>query len=262
ILGKAIELVGRVPTTADLGIPQLVNVLDDEDPDLVSAVGKLDPKHFRALVENLETLRLRYEHVLRSDGERLSPEVLFGLDDPARTKTRLTIISTKSLGDNAAIDFWVARLLGELSRWASQHPSNKLQAVVFLDEADLYLPAQSKPATKEPMLDLLKRARSAGLGVFLATQSPGDLDYRCRDNIRTWFVGRIAEKTAIDKMKPLLSECRTNIVSKLGSAKIGEFFKLQDGDVVEFRAMQSVMKTAQVPEDEILRIARNSAQPN
>jgi DNA helicase HerA-like ATPase len=112
------------------------------------------------------------------------------------------------------------------------------------------------------MLDLLKRARSAGLGVFLATQSPGDLDYRCRDNIRTWFVGRIAEKTAIDKMKPLLSECRTNIVSKLGSAKIGEFFKLQDGDVVEFRAMQSVMKTAQVPEDEILRIARNSAQPN
>ncbi|HEX4337175.1 MAG TPA: DUF87 domain-containing protein [Polyangiaceae bacterium] len=256
ILGKAIELVGRLPSEAEAGIPQLVAALDDVDPDLVSAVGKLDTKHFRALVENLETLRLRYEHVLRGEGDRLSPDLLFGMQDGVPGKTRVTIISTKFLGDNAAIEFWVARLLGELSRWASQRPAGSLQAVAFLDEADIYLPAQSKPATKEPMLDLLKRARSAGLGVFIATQSPGDLDYRCRDNIRTWFVGRVAEKTALEKMKPLLSECRINVGSKLASAKTGEFFRLNDGDVVEFKAMPSVMKTEQLAEDEIIRIAR------
>jgi hypothetical protein len=107
------------------------------------------------------------------------------------------------------------------------------------------------------MLDLLKRARSAGLGVFLATQSPGDLDYRCRDNIRSWFVGRVAEKTAVEKMKPLLSECRISVESKLATAKIGEFFKLQDGDVTEFKATPSIMKTAQLAEDAILAAARN-----
>lgn len=133
-----------------------------------------------------------------------------------------------------------------------------LQAVLFLDEADIYLPTQSKPATKEPMLDLLKRARSAGLGVFIATQSPGDLDYRCRDNIRTWFVGRVAEKTAVEKMKPLLSECRTNVGGKLATAKVDEFFKLQDGDAIEFKASESLMKTAQMPEDEIAKLARAS----
>lgn len=259
ILGKAIELVGQSRAVEVLGIGHLVSVLDDEDPELVAAVGKLDPRHFHALVENLETLRLRYEHVLRADGERLSPELLFGVGNEGRPgRTRLSIVSTKFLGDNAAIDFWVARLLGELGRWASRHPADSLQAVLFLDEADIYLPAQTKPATKEPMLDLLKRARSAGLGVFLATQSPGDLDYRCRDNIRTWFVGRVAEKTAVEKMKPLLSECRISVESKLATAKIGEFFKLQDGDVVELKATPSIMKTAQLPEDEILAVARQS----
>ncbi|HKO93981.1 MAG TPA: hypothetical protein VJU61_22660, partial [Polyangiaceae bacterium] len=255
ILGKAIELVGQIPSAQPLGIPELVSLLDDEDPDLVSAIGKLDPKHFRALVENLETLRLRHDHLLRHDSQRLSPELFFGRE-PSGGLTPLSIISTKFIGDNAAVDFWVARLLGELSRWASRHPCQALQAVVFLDEADIYLPAQSKPATKEPMLDLLKRGRAAGLGVLLATQSPGDLDYRCRDNIRSWFVGRVAEKTAVDKMKPLLSESRINVAAKLALAKTGEFFRLEEGEVVEFKAGLSLMQTSQVPEETILRLAR------
>jgi DNA helicase HerA-like ATPase len=259
ILGKAIELVGQGPEGESLGIREIVSVLDSEDPDLVASIGKLDPKHFRALVENLETLRLRYEHLLRGGSERLSPELLFGLGEEKQAgRTRLSIISTKFLGDNAAIDFWVTRLIGELGRFASRSPSDHLQAVVFLDEADIYLPAQSKPATKEPLLDLLRRARAAGIGVMLATESPGDLDYRCRDNIRTWFVGRVAEKNAVDKMKPLLSECRINVGARLAAAKTGEFFKLEEGDVVELKAQPSLMKVTQLSEEAILEGARQS----
>jgi DNA helicase HerA-like ATPase len=259
ILGKAIELIGQNSSAQRMGIPQLVSLLDDEDPDLVSAVGKLDPKHFRALVENLETLRLRHDHLLRNDSERLAPEELFGKAERSG-RTRLSVISTKFIGDNSAVDFWVARLLGELTRWASRNPANALQGELFLDEADIYLPAQSKPATKEPLLDLLKRGRSAGLGVFLATQSPGDLDYRCRDNIRSWFVGRVAEKTAVDKMKPLLSESRIHFSSKLALAKTGEFFRLEEGEVLEFKAGLSLLATSQVPEDEILKLAASGAR--
>jgi hypothetical protein len=87
----------------------------------------------------------------------------------------------------------VSQSLFELSRWASKSPSPHLQAVVLFDEADMYLPTKSKPACKEPMGSLLKRARSAGLGVMLATQSPGDFDYKCRENINTWFHGEIKE---------------------------------------------------------------------
>jgi DNA helicase HerA-like ATPase len=151
---------------------------------------------------------------------------------------------------------WVSQFLMTLSRWTSQHPSDKLQLAVLFDEADMYLPAQRQPATKPLMEDLLKRARSAGVSVMLATQSPGDLDYKCRDNIKTWFVGRVKEKTALDKLKPMLSECQVDISSKLPVQQTGEFHMLQDGNVSPFRADQSLLKTRQLSEQETLKLAK------
>ena len=55
-------------------------------------------------------------------------------------------------------------------------PAGVLQAVFLFDEPDQYLPARRQPASKGPLGNLLKRARSAGVGMFLATQSVGDLD--------------------------------------------------------------------------------------
>lgn len=256
ILAKAIEVLAQLGGKQELGIKDLVDLIADEDPALVDAIGKLDTKHFKALVEHLETLRLRFETLLKG-GETLNAELLFGLGPFAVPgKTALSIVSTKFLPDAGVIDFWVSRLLIELTRWSSKHPSAKLQAIVMLDEADIYLPAQTKPATKQPMQDLLKRARSAGVGIFLATQSPGDLDYKCRDNITSWFVGKISEKTALDKMKPLLSEYRSNPASKLAGAHPGEFFVLAEGNVAELKAERSLMNTAQLGEDEIISAAR------
>jgi hypothetical protein len=54
----------------------------------------------------------------------------------------------------------------------------------MIDEADLFMPAgASKPPSKEPLQDLLKRARAAGLGIVLASQSPADFDYRSREQL-------------------------------------------------------------------------------
>ncbi len=256
ILTKAIEVLGQLSGKAAPELPSLIDLIADEDPTLVDAIGKLDTKHFKALVDHLETLRIRHEPLLRG-GEVLNAELLFGMGPFATPgKAALSIVSTKFLPDAGVVDFWVSRLLIELTRWSSRHPSSQLQAIVMLDEADIYLPAQTKPATKQPMQDLLKRARSAGVGVFLATQSPGDLDYRCRDNIGTWFVGKVSEKTALDKMKPLLSDYRSNPVGKLAGAHTGEFFVLSEGSVAELKAERSLMNTAQLGEDEIIAASR------
>lgn len=257
VLAKALEVLGRV-TAEEVSLEQVIHLVADEDPTLVNAVGRLDIKHFARLVDHLETLRLSKGDLLASQAERLDPVRLLGLD---RTdgKVQLSVVSTKFLGDNASIDFWVARMLSELARWASRNPCPHLQALVMFDEADIYMPAMRKPATKEPMQDLLRRARSAGLGVMLATQSPGDLDYKSRDNILTWFVGRVAERTAISKMQPLLSECRTNVKGKLARQSIGEFFMLRSGAVTEVRADRSLMDTEQLAEDEICSLARTHA---
>lgn len=256
ILSKAIALLAQTRSGSTATLEDLIKIIDNQDPALVAAIGRLDAKHFSKLVEDLTVLQINRGELLAASGEHLDPAALFGRGQTAGKPTRLSIISTKFLGDTAKVQFWVARLLIELSRWASAHPSSQLQAAVLLDEADMYLPAQSKPATKEPLQDLLKRARSAGIGVLLATQSPGDLDYRARDNISTWFVGKIAETRAIAKMKPLLSECRTSIEKQLPVQRVGQFAMLQGGHVTRFESARSLLDTEQLAEHEIRALAR------
>jgi hypothetical protein len=92
----------------------------------------------------------------------------------------------------------------------------------------------------------------------LATQSPGDFDYKCRDNIRTWFVGRVQEATALAKMKPMLSDCRIDVVAKLPGQETGEFHLIREGSASSLRAAQAIMTTEQLPEQEILDLARRT----
>lgn len=256
ILIAAFRLFAAHGDASRLDIESLIAFIHGEDSALVDALGRLDTKLFKDLVNDLEVLKLSSKELLSGSGEDLDAELLLGLGPHAQPgKTRLSIISTKFLGDSTRILFWVSQLLLSLSRWVTRTPSPSLQAVVLFDEADLYLPAISRPATKAPMEDLLRRARSGGLGLFLATQSPGDLDYKCRDNLRSWFVGRVTQGVAIDKMKPLLSEARVNVATRIPGQGTGEFHLLQDGRVTAFKASPSLLRTEQVPEAEILALA-------
>jgi hypothetical protein len=259
ILASAIDLLAQSDPDGKVALGPLIEYIAEQDPGLVAAVGRLDLKLFNKLVNDLETLRLSRGELLAAEGEPLDPEALLGLGRHARVgRTRLSIVSTKSLGPNQDIQFWVSQLLVALGRWASLSPTRRLQAVVLFDEADLYLPATRQPPTKEPMENLLRRARAAGLGFLLATQSPGDFDYKCRDNIRTWFVGRVKETTALAKMKPMLSDCRIDVAAKLPTQETGEFHLIRDGNVTSLQAAPAIMLTDQLPEHEIVELARRT----
>ncbi|WP_437765329.1 helicase HerA-like domain-containing protein [Sorangium sp. So ce281] len=257
ILVQAFQLFAAHGASRKLDVASLIELIANEDPALVATLGRLDTRLFKDLVHDLEVLKLNTSDLLSMDGEALDVELLLGLGRHSQPgKTRLSIVSTKFLGDSARVLFWVAQLLLALSRWVSRAPSPHLRAVVLLDEADMYLPAQSQPATKAPMENLLRRARSGGLGVLLATQSPGDLDYRCRDNLRSWFVGRVTQQTALDKMKPLLSDARMDVSARIPGQEAGEFHLLQDGRVTAFKRDVPLLRAEQVPESEILKLAR------
>jgi hypothetical protein len=259
ILASAIDLLAQSDPDGKVALGPLIEYIAEQDPGLVGAVGRLDLKLFNKLVNDLETLRLSQGELLAAEGEPLDPEALLGLGRYARPgKTRLSIVSTKFLGANQDIQFWVSQLLVALGRWASLSPTGRLQAVFLFDEADLYLPATRQPPTKEPMENLLRRARAAGLGFLLATQSPGDFDYKCRDHIRAWFVGRVKESTALAKMKPMLSDCRIDVTARLPTQETGEFHLIRDGNVTSLRAAPAIMATEQLPEHEILELARRT----
>lgn len=256
ILVQAFQLFATYDASNKLDLEALIAFIDDEDPALVAALDRIDTRLCKRLVQDLAVLKLSSSDLLSRTGEQLDADLLFGLGPHAQPgRTRLSIISTKFLGDDARILFWVSHLLLTLSRWVSRTPSSRLQAVVLFDEADLYLPAQSQPATKAPLENLLRRARSGGLGLLLATQSPGDLDYKCRDNLRSWFVGRVTQAVALEKMRPLFSEARVDVAANIPGQNAGEFHLLQEGRVTAFKGEFPLLRTEQVPDDEILKLA-------
>jgi len=259
ILQKAIEVLatcGQLVTAK-----ALQKLVADQDPALVNVFGgQYDAKHFKALATDLLTLSIQHRRLLE-DGQPLDIDTLLGRG-AAQGKTRLTVISTQFLGDAGTTDFWVSQFLLAVDRWRAKNPSpdGRLQAVFLFDEADLYLPAVGKPATKGPMESLLKRARSAGIGLFLATQSPGDFDYRCRDQVLTWLIGRVKEPVAISKLKPML-EGRPGAADKLAEQKAGEFFIVRESDVSPIRTDRNLIPTEQLSEDRILEVARLGLPP-
>ena len=113
----------------------------------------------------------------------------------------LSVIAISHLSD-AERQMAVSRILAALVRWFRGQPgSDRLRALVYLDEVAGYVPPTSEPATKQPILTILKQARAFGVGMVLATQNPVDLDYKAMSNAGTWLVGRL--QTERDKARLL-----------------------------------------------------------
>lgn len=98
--------------------------------------------------------------------------------------------------------FFVTLLLSAVETWMrTQAGATSLRALLYMDEIYGYLPPQSNPPSKQPLLRMLKQARAFGLGLLLATQNPVDLDYKALSNAGSWFIGKL--QTDQDKQRLL-----------------------------------------------------------
>jgi GTPase SAR1 family protein len=257
-LSVALRILGS-RSSHEVTLSDLITFLEDEDPELTDLTQRMDPsgRIRRDLVAQLDSLRFRNAALFDGGGESLRMDALLGLGAYAKEgRTRLSVIYTGFLGDNENILFWVSQFLSEALRFCQRNPNDDLQAVVMFDEADLYIPANAKPATAEPLQSLLKRARSAGLGLMLATQSPGDLDYKSRDQITSWFIGRVREDTALRKLKAAFqSESGLDPAAVLPHQTVGQFHLVQEGYVRSLKAQRSLISAEQVPFDRIEQLA-------
>jgi hypothetical protein len=127
ILSQAIKLLAELEPDRDVTLDSLIGFIADQDSRLVDALGRLDLKHLRPLVDALETVRLNYGQLFADHGRSLDVDLLFGRGEFDRPgKTSLSIISTKFLGDDVAIEFWVTQLLAgnhTLGKSASFRPT-------------------------------------------------------------------------------------------------------------------------------------------
>lgn len=116
-------------------------------------------------------------------------------------KPRVSIFYIAHLNDQERM-FIMTLLLENLVSWMRmQRGTPSLRALLYIDELYGYFPPYpSNPPTKGPLMRLLKQARAFGLGLILATQNPGDLDYKGLTNAGTWFIGRLQSKNDRDRV--------------------------------------------------------------
>ncbi len=235
ILAQAMVVAAEAVPDRAPRLDDLIDLIDAEDPALLHAIGKLAPRHCRQLVEHLETLRLGAGWLLSERGERPDLGAWFGARAPG-DRIPLTVVALGPLGTNDRVLFWTARLFSELGAFGRQRPSDALQGVVLVEDADLFLPARDTPATKLAVEGAQDRLRSAGIGLILVTANPGDLDERARDAVPTWFVGRLTDAAAIRKLRPLFRGATAGLENRLAALTPGSFLALADGPPTPVRA--------------------------
>ncbi len=129
-------------------------------------------------------------------------------------KAKVSIFSIAHLNDSQRM-FFVSLLLNQMVSWMRrQEGTSSLKALLYMDEIFGYFPPSANPPSKQPMLTLLKQARSFGVGVILSTQNPVDIDYKGLSNIGTWFIGRLQTKQDIEKVIDGLSGANDGAIDK------------------------------------------------
>jgi hypothetical protein len=105
---------------------------------------------------------------------------------------RASIVSVAHLDERQRL-FVIALLVSEMVAWMRRQPaSSGLRALLYMDEVQGIIPPYPKnPPTKGPLLTLFKQGRAYGVGAWVATQNPVDLDYKALGNAGVKMVGRL-----------------------------------------------------------------------
>jgi hypothetical protein len=197
LLANLVESAWRQGTALD--VPALIQAVQKPSFD---KLGAFDLETFFPAKDRLK-LAMQLNNLIASPGfatwmtgEPLDAQRLLFTPEG---KPRISIISIAHLNDAERM-FVVTLVLNELIAWMrAQSGTSSLRAIFYMDEIFGYFPPSANPASKPPMLTLLKQARAFGLGCVLATQNPVDLDYKGLSNCGTWFIGRL--QTERDKLR-------------------------------------------------------------
>lgn len=182
-----------------------------------SKIGVFDLETFFAQSERLK-LALKLNNIIANpsfktwiEGETLDISNLL-YDETGKAK--VSIFSIAHLNDSQRM-FFVTLLLNQMIAWMRrQEGTTSLKALLYMDEIFGYFPPNSNPPSKQPMLTLLKQARSFGIGIILSTQNPVDIDYKGLANIGTWFIGRLQTKQDKEKVIDGLSSANEGNLNK------------------------------------------------
>ena len=152
----------------------------------------------------------------------------------AAKKTRISVIYLNTLHSVEEKEFFIAGIAQLLYSWMLKHPLSDgqkgLQCAMFIDEVAPYIPPVKAPACKQSLELLFRQGRKYGVSCIIATQSPGDIDYKAIGQFSTFVLGTLNTKQDIEKVKRRLESIAPKeidfITNKLPALKPGHFLAI------------------------------------
>ena len=201
-------------------------------PSSVSEVveGVASAKFLQLLIKKINLLNVGSRKLIFQNGTPANIDVLLG-KDRQEGKTRISVIYLNALHTAEEKEFFIASIAQSLYRWMLKNPlkggQDGLQCALFLDEIAPYIPPVKKPACKESLELIFRQGRKYGVSCIVATQSPGDIDYKAIGQFSTFTLGTLNTKQDIANVKRRLESVAPKdvdfIVKKLPALKPGEF---------------------------------------
>ncbi len=241
------ELVaaGRPPASLKALTEQLADL---DDAALKRYAKFVEAKPLRAAIRKLARLEVGPRRKLFAGGVPLDIDLLLGRSSvpgaatPAG-KTRVAIVHLNSLHQQEDKEFLVAAIAERLYAWMLRNPKPEPQVLFYLDEVAPYVPPVRKPQCKDSLQLLFKQARKYGVCCLMATQNPGDVDYRAMAQFGTWALGRLTTRQDLKKIEPTVKSLAPAacdaVMAELPKLRPGQFVLLSPDHFAEPTGLQA-----------------------
>jgi hypothetical protein len=228
------------PATNLRALTEHLSSLDDAGLAPYAKFWELKP--LRQAIRKLARLDVGPRRKLFDGGLPLDIDVLLRTAVP-EGKTRVAIIHLNSLHQQEDKEFLVAVVAERLYAWMLANPTPEPQLLFYLDEIAPFLPPVRKPQCKDALQLLFKQARKYGVCCLMATQNPGDVDYRSMAQFGTWALGRLTTRQDLEKLKPTVKSLAPvtcdAVMAELPRLEPGQFVLLSPDHFAEPTGLQT-----------------------
>ena len=208
-------------------------------------------------------------------GEELKIDKLAGMNRKDK-RTQVSVINLSAITDFEDQSFVVAQVAFSINTWMRQQGTapggDKPRLVFFIDEIgggggkSAFYPTFPYTSTAKPALNLLVRqGRAFGVGCLLATQNPGDIDYKGLSNCSTWIIGKLQTKRDRDKVREGLADAEikpSDLAKKLAAPNTGQFmFMTTDGSVSFVQERWLLTYHCTLSPEQVLRLKQHGLTP-
>ncbi|MFH1401037.1 MAG: helicase HerA-like domain-containing protein, partial [Nanoarchaeota archaeon] len=205
----------------DLGVAQLIAQINDPP---FQTIGPLAVDDFLKETERLK-IAAQINLILTSpsktawsQGKALNMRAML-------TAGTLSVFDLRHCAGTEEKQFAVEHVMQELYKHLLHlGGTEKLRYVLYIDElAGLLPPPPSSPPSKKLLELLIRQGRAMGLGIIVATQNPGDIDYKVLGNIGTRFIGKLRTENDIIKVATATDLAPARLKAMVAELRGGDF---------------------------------------